>query len=378
MNCHYRLMISLVSFMSERVVVICTGQPGSGRDEYLDDIATKRQFHYYHIFDYLVEEAEKGGYVLNKQNVLDFYDSNPERLESFRVAALKRIVAEIGETSGVHIISTPYHFEWKGKSYKGLTEEEVQTLNPDLFILVLDDLLRVRERLREDVQWKDHNFTLVELAQWRREEMRGVYNLSRRSIPHKGFYLVAREHGVGLLEDLIFRRKKTIYLSHPITGESESFFRDIRRFASKLQSKYAVFDPSMIQDWEIVETWRRMRNESMGERTLPRVISFSVERPDGTKEYELESWDIESAIKNIRAQIIDMDYRIIESCDYTVAYHPREQVSAGVMCEMVEAKSLAKLVYAYYPYEPSPFFEWYATKLFQDENQLLEFLMSLA
>ena len=97
----------------------------------------------------------------------------------------------------------------------------MRTLDPDLFLVVTDDLSRIRESLRADPQWSEHDFTLVELAQWRREEIAGVYKLSRGFIPYKEFYLVAREHGIGLLQDLIFNRQKMkIYLSHPITGES--------------------------------------------------------------------------------------------------------------------------------------------------------------
>ena len=77
----------------------------------------------------------------------------------------------------------------------------------------------------------------------------------------------------------------------------------------------------------------------------------------------------------MRFQIIDTDYKIIENSSMVVVYHPRESVSAGVMCEMVYAKSLAKLVYVYYPYEPSPFFEWYSTRIFTDEEELRDFLI---
>ena len=87
---------------------------------------------------------------------------------------------------------------------------------------------------------------------------------------------------------------------------------------------------------------------------------------------------IEAAIKNLRAQVIDIDYKIIESCSSIFAYHPREQLSAGVMCEMVYSMSLAKFVYAYYPFEPSPFFEWYTTKIFSDEKKMVKYLTDIA
>ncbi|MBS7656394.1 AAA family ATPase [Candidatus Bathyarchaeota archaeon] len=363
-----------------KTVVICAGQPGSGRDEYLEELRNRHDFFYYHLFEYLVEEAEKQGYTLNKLNVLDFYDSNPVQFEKFRVASLERIIKEIGNKDGVHVISTPYHFEWKGKSYKGLAENEIKALNPDLFIVVVDDLVRVRERLKKDIQWREHSFTLVELSKWRREEITGMYNFSRSFVPHKEFYIAAREHGVGLLEDLIFNRhKKKVYLSHPITGEGTEFFKKVRKFVASLQPYYTVFDPSMIKDWELVETWRTLRNKASAEGVdLPRKIVVSIQYFDKTRKYEVDSWDVEAAINSLRAQIIDMDYKIIESSSYVVAYHPREQLSAGVLCEMVQAKGLAKFVYVYYPYEPSPFFEWYATKIFPDEKQIITFLKETA
>lgn len=357
-------------------MVICCGQPGSGRDDYLEELRRRQEFSYYHLFDYIVEEARSEGYYLSKLNVLDFYDSKPDKLEAFREAAIKRIIEETKGSGGVHIISTPYHFEWRGMSYEGLKEEEVKSLNPDIFIVVIDDLIRVRERLRRDPQWMEHQFTIGELAQWRREEIKGVYTLSRSFTPHREFYIVAREHGIGLLKELIFDGdKKKVYLSHPITGESSQFLEEVKAFASEIQPYCTVFIPSMIKDWSIVDAWRRVRNEAREKgMNIPNRIRVSIGYAEGLKEYELDSWEVEAAIKNIRAQIIDIDYKIIESCYAVVAYHPREQLSAGVMCEMVEARSLAKFVYAYYPYEPSPFFEWYSTKIFQEKKNLIEFL----
>lgn len=363
-----------------KVVAICTGQPGTGKDEYLQELRKKKDFFYYHLFDYIVAEAEKEGYSLNRLNVLDFYDSEPEKLETFRAKALRRIIEEIKDRSGVHIVSTSYHFEWKGKSYRGLTEEEVKALNPDLFLVIVEDLIRVKDRLKADPQWGEYTFTLIELAQWRREEIMGVSNLSRSFTPYKDFYLVAMEHGVSFLQDLIFnRQKKTVYLSHPITGETGDFFKKVRDFAKALQPYYTVFDPYMIKDWEIVETWRNVQNEAIRKGiNIPEKIKVSIKYTDGVREYELDSWDIVAAIEYLRAQIIDVDYKIIESSDLLVAYHPREQLSAGVMSELIKAKASAKFTYTFYPYEPSPFFEWYTTKIFTDEKSMINFLKEIA
>jgi hypothetical protein len=133
----------------------------------------------------------------------------------------------------------------------------------------------------------------------------------------------------------------------------------------------------MIKDWDIVEKWRSTVNETIerGE-PRPRKLKFSMEYKTGTVEQEIDAMELEAGIKNLRFQVIDTDYRIIENSAMVVVYHPRSSISAGVMCEMVYAKALGKLVYVYYPYEPSPFFEWYATRIFTQEKELREFLIN--
>ena len=363
--------------MSIPRVIICTGPPGNGRDEMLLKLREKTSFHYYHLFEYIVKEGKLEGTNLSKMNILDFYDSQPEKMEQLRKAAVAKIKNEIKEREGVNIISTPFHFEWKGGRFKGLAAEDVDELNPDLFIVLFDDIIRVRERLSTDAQWMEHRYTLGEIANWRREEMAGIYEMARSYSPKKEIQIVAYENGVDFLRDLIWNpRKQKVYLSHPITGETADFFVKVTKFCRSLNQYYVIFDPSMIKDWEIVECWRNAVNTAIdaGE-PRPSKIPVSIDYQDGTRQVILDSPEVESAIKNLRYQIIDSDYKLIENSQIVVVYHPRQSISAGVMCEMVYAKSIAKMVYVYYPYEPSPFFEWYSTRIFKDENELSDFLI---
>jgi adenylate kinase len=363
--------------MSIPRVIICTGPPGNGRDEMLLKLREKTSFHYYHLFEYIVKEGKLEGTNLSKINILDFYDSQPEKMEQLRKAAVAKIKNEINERQGVNIISTPFHFEWKGGRFKGLAAEDVDELNPDLFIVLFDDIIRVRERLSSDTQWMEHRYTLGEIANWRREEMAGIYEIARSYSPKKEIQIVAYENGVDFLRDLIWNpRKQKVYLSHPITGETADFFVKVTKFCRSLNQYYVIFDPSMIKDWEIVECWRNAVNTAIdvGE-PRPSKIPVSIAYQDGTRQVILDSPEVEAAIKNLRYQIIDSDYKLIENSQIVVVYHPRQSISAGVMCEMVYAKSIAKMVYVYYPYEPSPFFEWYSTRIFKDENELGDFLI---
>jgi len=362
---------------TQKRVIVCTGAPGNGRDEMLGALKERAHFGYHHLFKYIVEEARLEGTNLNKINILDFYDSQPEKMEQLRKRAVQRIVQEVNKEGGVHIVSTPIHFEWKGNRFQGLLEEDVRLLNPDMFVIVFDDFVRVRKRLLEDAQWQGHRYTLGEIANWRREEVNGVYRLANAYTPRREIQLVAYENGPGLLRDLVYKpSKEKVYLSHPITGEGPDFFRDVTKFLDSLDEYYVIYDPYLIKDWDIVEQWRDAVNATIdADEELPETFTFRMTYSEGPLEEEFDIREVETAIKNLRFQIIDSDYKIIENSDMVVVYHPRKSISAGVMCEMVYAKSMAKLVYAYYPYEPSPFFEWYATRIFTDPDEMRDFLI---
>ncbi len=362
---------------TQRRVIICTGSPGNGRDDLLNQMKELTTFNYHHLFEYIVEEARLDDTTLTKLNILDFYDSSPQRMEQYHQTAIHKIAQEIERRPGTHIISTPLHFEWKGNRFQGLHDDEIQTLNPDMIIIIFDDILRVRKRLSQDTQWQGHKFTLGEIANWRREEINTAYHHAKLFTPRPEVQLVAYENGPELLQDVIWSHgREKVYLSHPITGESETMLNDIYEFGKTLSEYYVVFDPYMIKDWNTVEAWRRTVNAAIeaGE-PRPTKLNFTMEYKTGAIHEEIDAAELEASIKNLRFQIIDTDYKLIENSDMVVVYHPRAAISAGVMCEMVYAKALAKMVYVYYPYEPSPFFEWYATRIFPKEDELRDFLI---
>ena len=362
---------------TERRVIVCTGPPGNGRDDILNQMREHTNFNYHHLFEYIVEEARLDDTNLTKLNILDFYDSSPQRMEGYHKAAIHKIAQEIGRRPGTHIISTPLHFEWKGNRFQGLHDDEIQSLNPDMIIIIFDDILRVRKRLGQDIQWQGHTFTLGEIANWRREEINTAYHHAKLFTPRPEVQLVAYENGPELLQDVIWSHgREKVYLSHPITGESETMLNDIYEFGKTLSEYYVVFDPYMIKDWNTVEAWRRTVNAAIeaGE-PRPTKLNFTMDYKTGAIHEEIDALELEASIKNLRFQIIDTDYKLIENSAMVVVYHPRAAISAGVMCEMVYAKALAKMVYVYYPYEPSPFFEWYATRIFTEEDELRDFLI---
>jgi adenylate kinase len=362
--------------------VLCAGPPGSDRDNYIQILCKlagpkKTPVSHHHLFDFIVEEAKLNGYSLNKVNILDFFLNNPDKLLAFRMEAVKKMGEEMkSKHVTAHIVSTPYFFEWKGESLTGLCHDEIKILDPDIFIIVIDDVVRVRERLSQDPQWKGHTFNLSEIAKWRREEIKGIYNFAHDFVPPRKCYILAREHPVDVFYDLILNQeKKRVYISYPITGVDPEKVAEARDIAKELSGFFTIFDPLTIHDWAIVDCWKHTVDEGTSKSGN---FDCEVEYATGKKTFSCDASEVEYAIKDIRRQIVDRDYKLIDSSDYVFVYHPRKSISAGVMCEMMHAKIEGKMVYAMYPFEPSPFFDYYANRIFGSKKGFLDFVQSLA
>ena len=361
--------------------VLCTGIPGSERDPYIKEMikianSKEKEVNYYHIFDYIVQKAKESAFRIHKLNVLDMFMTRPDRIRTFRMAAIDDIVEKISNKQGVHIVSTPYHFEWKGASLEGLSDREIEKLNPDIFMVIIDDVARVKERLKQDAQWREHEFTFGEIARWRREEINGIWDLAHSFTPPREVFILAIEHNPRVFYDLIFEReKKKVYLSYPITGITPGIIEQERYFKQKISDYYVVFDPLTIHDWAIVVHWKTLRDSPKG---LPSFFKCKIDYESASIEYECNSKEVEFAIKDMRRQIVDRDYKLIDSSEYVIVYHPVKSISAGVICEMVHAKGSGKMVYAMYPFEPSPFFEYHANRIFKNEAEFTNFLQKIA
>ena len=350
--------------------------PGCNRDPFIELLKEKceeeeKEISIHHIFDYLIAEAQKQGKPINKKTILDFYDASPENMITLREKAIDTICDEISENEGVHIISSPNYFEWRGSNLDGFRDEDLDKLSLDLIIIVTDDLTRIKERLFTDDQWKDQKYSYGSIAKWRRDCIDNIWKYSYSKDPAIKTYLVAVEHDIDVVYDLIFNpEKQTAYLSYPITGVPPEIVAEERKLAKTLSSKFVVFDPLTIKDMQLVYKWKKIQDEG----TPPVTFECEIEYKEGTKKFECNSHEIELAIKDIRHQIVDRDYKLIEQSDCVLVYHPREAVSVGVVCEMIHGKMGGQFVYAVYPFEPSPFFEYHATRIFKTKEEFLAFL----
>jgi len=129
--------------MQNKRVVLVTGPPGNGRDEYLqqaiEKLEKKVKTGYYHVFEYMQEVAPLYGvHNLTRDNVFTISKSTLERI---RNNAFSKVIKEIQESDNeIDIVSTPAVFRirpWGGYlsgRVDGLTIEHIEQLHPTTMI----------------------------------------------------------------------------------------------------------------------------------------------------------------------------------------------------------------------------------------------------
>jgi adenylate kinase len=348
-------------------IVLITGPPNNGRDEYIESALQELRNHgrigYYHVFDYMQKNAPSCGISnLKRENVFDF---SKAKLDEIRDKAFFQIVEEIKNSSNdIDLVSTPSVFKTqiRGDYYdgkvEGLNVEIMKKLDPSLLVFFIDDLVMVRARVNKDALRAKLGLKLKDIAEWRESSLKIVEDYvsktKARSCPLV-FMIFARQHLISTFVDLVLGKKPRIYLSYHITGQRD--FKDIRRLMSKLETSFVCIDPYAIKDWQIVEAY-----DKAIEKNSNKVI-VATKRTDGKVKFNRLSLDeTEEAINLIRSQIVQRDLEIIANAHATVVYHRSKTPSYGVMVEIFHSANVVQRpVYVLYPFKArlSPFFEHY-------------------
>ncbi len=374
----------------EKEVILLTGPPLNGRDEYLEEAlgkASGESFAYYHVFDYLREVGKERGVKITRKNVLDFAISHQDLMNEIRDEAFERIRREIEESEKVfHLVSTPSLFRWGSGSVIGFTLSNLKLLKPDRVIIVLDDVLSVRRRIINDPEWFERfgnnpdNIKLTTLVMWREDAINHVKTLVRElkkeGINVRYILQFGIRHPPEVFLDLIFREKEKplVYLSYPMTGHEEEYYHRVRGFYNKLREHFTVLDPGALDDWWVVAEYD---NQVAKDPNIKRIkIKHLL---DGNEVDELEREDIEQATEILRRQLVERDFNLVGVSKAIAVYHYAEGVSAGVVSEMAEAYRTLAAIYLYYPFKrrPSPFMEFYGMQnpsrrtMFKNEDEMI-------
>ena len=348
----------------ERKIIIVTGPPLNGRDDYIKEALDKSglagEVGYYHLFEYMQPIArDKFGINLTRSNVLEISSTllTQIRMEAFR--EIKKII----DTSRceINIVSTPAKFKIRPSpasptgTINGFELSDIMILQPIMIVIFIDDLLNVRRRLREDPDWiRRVEPNLRTLAEWRKESIEFVYEIKLTAFREHNLnidtIIFARAHDINTFIDLIRGEKPRIYLSYHITGvPQKTLEKTIGSVKARLRDHFVCIDPYAIRDWDLINAYDSAVEEGSDKVVVDNEVIDLVE--------------VEEAIDEIRAQTVDRDYKLIESVHATVVCHFSDKASYGVMSEIIHSRKEANNpVYVLYPFNkrPSPFFEFYA------------------
>jgi adenylate kinase len=328
--------------------VVCTGSSGSDRMGYLQEVKEIAQgagveLELFNVGDMMLQKACDMGSPISREKILDLPSST---LGWLRGIVLEEIVHRADEHENT-IIATHTCFRWKKFLSTAFDTYYLARLNPDLYVTITDDYDAIRRRLNDTQQWRDR-LELWEILVWRDEEFFITKMLAQYY--RKPHYLIAREEPPHILFDTMLRPDcKKAYLSFPITAiekDQPEKIEETQRFLAELRKHLVVFDPLAMKE---LEHARRL--------------------------YEKQDPEIDSEIMRIlEDQTVARDYQLIDQSDMVIVYYPVREPSPGVLSELIYGFSHDKEVYMVFPYQISPFLQFYCTKIFPTGKQLIDYL----
>lgn len=326
-------------------VVICTGISGSERREYLREVADYasskgKELILIDMWEKICEVAEDDVYEATILNLTE--DKRMGFLENaFDVTAreLRKMRTEEKNSEKCVVVAAHACFHWRSDYLKAFPDRMLSNISPDGFITIIHNIKDIKNNLDTNSSHKFTGTTETDILYWQNREIDETRNWANNLGLKKYYCAVARNEPAETLYKILFEGdRKKIYFSYPMSYSSER--EEAQKLIGKLREMgYIVFDPGSIDDIKYVEKL--------------------LESKPGEKLYE-------DLVRNVEDQTVKIDYLLIE------------QISVGVICEMVHGHQNGKKVYALWlsDKEPSPFFVYHCHNkmFFREENELLDYL----
>jgi len=346
--------------------IVVTGISGSGRELHLRKFVEfaevkKSKVKLFSVGSMMFEAARKLGIEINEDKILDL---SPSSLNFLRATVFEQIIREAENYDNI-IVSTHACFRWKKHVFQAFDFHYLNELSPDAFVTISDSALPIKIRLESSTQWKGR-LTLKEILVWRDEET--LLTKSIADYRGKPFFIVPFSSPPETMYNLMSKQySRKIYLSYPITHleDRESKLADKDRFKNRLRTLgLTVFDPGEIEDSFLLYKLRELR-DSEKDRLVVKENGVEVEISVG---------EIEDVAEDLLDQIVARDYRLIDQSDFLIVYYFSPVMSPGVLSEMTYGFSNNKKVFVVFKGPESPFFNYYSTKIFGSEEDLIGFL----
>jgi adenylate kinase len=328
--------------------VVCTGSSGSDRMGYLQgvqELAAKKRvsLEICNVGDMMLEKAQHIGSPVSREKILDLPVSS---LEWLRGTVFEEIVRKAASHENT-VIATHTCFRWKKFLSPAFDTYYLQQLDPDCYVTVIDDYDHIKRRLEATEQWRGR-LRLWEILVWRDEEVVITQILAQNF--RKPHYVIARQEPPEILFDLMFRpERKRAYLSYPITAiedEQPEQLENVRDFLVELRKYLTVFNPLAMTE---LERARKLREDG-DEEITPEIMRI------------------------LDDQTVARDYQFIDQSDMVIVYYPVREPSPGVLSELIHGFSHNKEVYMVFPYDISPFLQFYCTEIFKTGAELIDHL----
>jgi adenylate kinase len=345
--------------------VVATGISGTGRGLCLSKLealakADGRKFRIFETGEMMFETARKLGIDIPEDKILDL---SPSTLNFLRTTVFEQIIRESKEVEDV-VISTHACFRWKKHLIQAFDFHYLDQIQPDVYVTIIDTITSVRARLDGMSQWKGQ-MSMKDILVWRDEEV--LVTKSIADFQRRPFFVVPQAEPPETLFNLLYRPDAPkAYLSYPITHVSdEAWDKKKDAFKARLRGLgLVVFDPISIEDAELLIFLEEARKK--GEKT----VTYSK----GEVAVSFDAKEAEEVSDDISDQIVARDYQLIDQSDMIVVYYFLPVMSPGVLSEMTYGFTNKKNVYALFKGPESPFFKYYSTRIFQDEEALVTFL----
>ena len=314
----------------------------------------------------MFEAASKLGTRISEEKILDLPIST---LNWLRATVFEQILRQI-ERDKTHdyVISTHTTFRWRGYLIPAFEFFYLDEIKPDLYITIIDNVYDIKYRLEASAQWRGR-LSLREILIWQDEEIFVTKMLA--NYQRKLHYIIALQEPEDILYRLMYEKNvKKAYLSFPITHVTmfDEYLKQVKEFRDKLRKILVVFDPMSINDMKILAEAQKAEKEGK------KIVEITCSNGD---KIAIPLEEIKNASKEVKFHTVKRDYMLIDQSDLIVVYYPVETMSPGVLSEMIYAFTNNKEVYALFGKEPSPFFEYYSSKIFKSEEELLRNLKNI-
>ncbi|MHC5022400.1 MAG: AAA family ATPase [Planctomycetota bacterium] len=341
------------------------------------DLAGERgdRIEIFHVGDMMYAEAPD----VRPGRILDLPLS---RLTSLRRAAFKDIIAET-TPSGEHpnmIVNTHATFRWRHGLFSAFDFDQMQKLEPDMFICLVDNIEVVHHRLHAE---HDIDATLKDCMVWREEEILATELLAQAMGCQNDFYIVSRGRQQDTVETalrLITRSgMRKVYPSFPMSHvvDMPDVLAEIDGFRAQLAEHFVAFDPGDVDEKLLLD---RALDAAKAGRDWIEVQAHSFGGRAGVEPIRVSVREVLDIAGDVDGQIYMRDFKLIDQADMICSYIPElpggiPGLSSGVERELQHAWEHTKEVYVVWKpaKNPSPFITETATRIFRSVDEALAY-----